>query len=97
MVLSILLRPLMYAVVLLKITKRIKGIKMPIYEFKCDDCNQTFESLVLIASAVDTIRCKHCNSANIKKILSAISSQSAQKTSVPAGALSGCSSRSGFS
>jgi len=70
---------------------------MPIYEFKCDDCNQTFESLVLIASAVDSLRCKYCNSANIKKILSATSGQPAQKTSIPSGALSGCSSRSGFS
>lgn len=71
---------------------------MPIYEFTCKDCQQTFESLVLIASAVDTIRCKHCNSANIKKILSATSSsQPTQGTTIPAGALSGCSTRSGFS
>lgn len=70
---------------------------MPIYEFKCNDCNKTFESLVLIASAVDTIRCKHCQSANIKKILSATSGRPAKTASIPAGALSGCSSRSGFS
>lgn len=70
---------------------------MPIFEFKCNDCNQTFESLVLIASAVDTIRCKHCNSANIKKILSATSGQPGKGTPIPAGALSGCSSKSGFS
>lgn len=70
---------------------------MPIYEFKCNDCNQTFESLVLIASAVDTIRCKHCNSANIKKILSVTSNQASTQKTIPAGALSGCSSRSGFS
>jgi len=77
--------------------KVIKGVNMPIYEFKCDDCGKTFESLVLIASAVDSIRCKHCNSSNIKKILSATSSQPAKGTTIPAGALSGCSSRSGFS
>lgn len=70
---------------------------MPIYEFKCDDCNQTFESLVLIASAIDNVRCKYCYSANIRKILSATSSQPAKGTTIPAGALSGCSSRSGFS
>jgi putative FmdB family regulatory protein len=70
---------------------------MPIYEFKCDDCQQTFESLVLIASAVDSIRCKHCNSSHIKRILSVTSNSSGTKTTIPAGALSGCSSRSGFS
>ncbi len=70
---------------------------MPIYEFKCNDCDKTFESLVLIASAVDTIRCKHCHSANIKKILSATSGSPAKNSAIPAGALSGCSARSGFS
>lgn len=70
---------------------------MPIYEFHCEDCGKTFESLVLIASAVDNLTCKHCNSPNIKKILSATSSQPAKGTPIPAGALSGCSSRSGFS
>lgn len=70
---------------------------MPIYEFKCNDCEQTFEALVLIASAVDTIRCKHCHSANIKKMPSVTSSPAGKGTSIPAGALSGCSSRSGFS
>jgi putative FmdB family regulatory protein len=70
---------------------------MPIYEFKCNDCDKTFESLVLIASAVDGISCKHCHSANIKKNLSAPSGKPAKDSPIPAGALSGCSSRSGFS
>ncbi|KAF0187994.1 MAG: putative regulatory protein FmdB [Desulfobulbaceae bacterium] len=70
---------------------------MPIYEFRCDDCDKTFERLVLVASAVDSIRCKHCQSANIKKNLSATSGKPAKDSPIPAGALSGCSSRSGFS
>ncbi len=77
--------------------KTTREEQMPIYEFKCNDCQQNFESLVLIASAIDTIRCKHCNSANIKKILSATSGRPAKGTTIPAGALSGCSTRSGFS
>lgn len=40
---------------------------MPIYEFHCEDCGKNFESLVLVASAVDDLTCKHCNSLNIKK------------------------------
>ncbi|MBC8208448.1 MAG: zinc ribbon domain-containing protein [Desulfobulbaceae bacterium] len=70
---------------------------MPIYEFKCNSCGQNFESLVLIASAVDSITCKHCNSTDIKKIISVTSSQPTKGSQIPAGALSGCSSRSGFS
>lgn len=70
---------------------------MPIYEFHCEDCGKSFESLVLIASAVDDLTCKHCNSLNIKKMISATCSQPAKGSPIPAGALSGCSSRSGFS
>ncbi len=70
---------------------------MPIYEFHCEDCGKNFESLVMIASALDSVTCKHCKSSNIKKMVSATSSQPATGTAIPAGALSGCSSRSGFS
>ncbi|MBU0945018.1 MAG: zinc ribbon domain-containing protein [Proteobacteria bacterium] len=70
---------------------------MPIYEFHCEDCGKDFESLILIASAVDHLTCKHCNSANIKKMISATSCPPAKESHIPAGALSGCSSRSGFS
>lgn len=69
---------------------------MPIYEFHCEDCDKNFESLVMIASAMDNVTCKHCNSSNVKKMISATSSQPA-KSNIPSGALSGCSSSSGFS
>jgi putative FmdB family regulatory protein len=70
---------------------------MPIYEFHCEDCGKNFESLVMIASAIESITCKHCNSSNIKKTISAPSSQPEKTGGIPAGALSGCSSSSGFS
>ncbi len=73
-----------------------RSMNMPIYEFHCEDCGKTFESLVLIASAVDELTCKHCNSSNIKKMISA-TSKPTKGSPIPAGALSGCSSRSGFS
>ena len=70
---------------------------MPIYEFHCEDCGKNFESLVMIASAVEGLTCKYCNSPNIKKMLSVTSSQPTNRSPIPAGALSGCSSKSGFS
>lgn len=70
---------------------------MPIYEFHCEDCDKNFESLVMIASALDSVTCKHCKSSNIKKLISATSSKPAAGSPIPAGALSGCSSSSGFS
>ncbi|HID03432.1 MAG TPA: zinc ribbon domain-containing protein [Desulfobacterales bacterium] len=70
---------------------------MPIYEFHCESCGKNFESLVMIASALDSVTCKHCKSSNIKKMISATNSPSTTSNAIPAGALSGCSSRSGFS
>ncbi len=70
---------------------------MPIYEFHCEDCGKNFESLIMIASAVNDLTCKYCSSPNIKKMISATSSIPAQGSPIPAGALSGCSSKSGFS
>jgi len=70
---------------------------MPIYEFHCKDCDKNFESLVMIASALDNVTCKHCKSSNIKKLVSATSGQPVNGGGIPAGALSGCSSRGGFS
>ena len=69
---------------------------MPIYEFHCEDCGKNFESLVMIASALENVTCKYCKSSNIKKMISATSSHPV-KGGIPAGALSGCSSSSGFS
>ncbi len=70
---------------------------MPIYEFHCEECGKDFESLVMIPSALNDVSCKHCNSTNIKKLVSATSHKPTTGGSIPAGALSGCSSRSGFS
>ena len=70
---------------------------MPIYEFKCNSCGKNYESLVLIASALDSLTCKHCHSQDIKKIISVTSSQPTKGAQIPAGALSGCSTSSGFS
>ncbi len=70
---------------------------MPIYEFHCEDCDKNFESLVMIASALEEVTCKHCHSSHIKKMPSATSTQPNKEGAIPSGALSGCSSSSGFS
>ncbi len=47
--------------------------KLPIYEYKCDDCGKIFEVLQKINS--DPVKkCIHCN-GNVKKIISASSFQ----------------------
>jgi len=72
---------------------------MPIYEYRCQQCKNLFEALVGSSRERDQTRCPKCGSDRVKRVISAgsfrISSSSAG--SPPAGALSGCSSRSGFS
>jgi putative FmdB family regulatory protein len=41
---------------------------MPIYEYRCRDCNVTFEMLVRAGTA---IACPHCGSSSLDKLLSA--------------------------
>ena len=44
---------------------------MPIYEYKCESCEHTFEKLVLGSKDQD-IRCPNCSSPEVKKLLSSI-------------------------
>jgi len=70
---------------------------MPIYEYVCKDCREHFEVLVTSSSA-DTVKCKKCGSLKVNKTISASSFRVGHGgTSIPSGALSGCSSKSGFS
>ncbi len=71
---------------------------MPIYEFKCNGCNKKFETILTSSAKVSEVTCPECQSKNIKKTISASSYRLAStSSSIPAGALSGCSSRGGFS
>lgn len=46
---------------------------MPIYEFKCMDCNEVFEVLSLSSDETVTMECKKCKSPHIERILSVTS------------------------
>lgn len=71
---------------------------MPIYEYRCQDCNALFEALVTSSAATDDVTCEKCKSKRVKKTISASSFRiNSGSSSIPSGALSGCSSKSGFS
>jgi putative FmdB family regulatory protein len=44
---------------------------MPIYEFRCLNCNECFEILVIKQSEQVELRCPHCKSEEFERILSA--------------------------
>jgi len=70
---------------------------MPIYEYICKDCKAHFEVLMSVNSP-ETVKCKKCGSLQVKKTVSASSFRMGHGTaSIPAGAMSGCSTKSGFS
>lgn len=43
---------------------------MPIYEFKCMDCDQYIEMLVMSKQDEIEMVCSHCGSGNLERILS---------------------------
>ena len=47
---------------------------MPIYEYRCADCRKKFEALVLRAEEESALRCPHCSSAKMKRLISRFTS-----------------------
>ena len=71
---------------------------MPIYEYRCKDCDTVFETFVSSIADADKVECKKCGKKNVEKQISSFTSRlSGSSNNAPAGALSGCSSKSGFS
>lgn len=46
---------------------------MPVYEYKCSDCNSKFDVYHKSINHVEDIVCPECNSINNKKLLSTFS------------------------
>ncbi len=63
---------------------------MPIYEYKCNKCDQSFEQLVASMSSKSPVACPHCGSKQTVKQLSVFAARDGQPKSPPAPA--GCQS-----
>ena len=64
---------------------------MPIYEYRCGDCDRHFERYVATAAA--TASCPACGSAHVKRMLSRFAMKSEGgpvASTVPAGGGGGC-------
>jgi len=68
---------------------------MPIYEYKCEDCNEEFEALVFRRD--ETVPCPSCKGEDIKRMMSACgfktggAADAGESYSAPSGGSSGCS------
>lgn len=72
---------------------------MPIYEFKCKKCGNTFESLCFRSTGEDKSPCPSCGSEESEKLLSIFSSvASGSGLGLGSGSAStSCASHGGFS
>ena len=48
---------------------------MPIFEYHCQECQATFERLILRPQAGTSITCPHCSSAHTTKLFSTFYAQ----------------------
>jgi putative FmdB family regulatory protein len=65
---------------------------MPIYEYRCQDCRQLFQKLLLVAGGTTTITCPSCGSRRVERQLSVFASGSQSSPGAPSG---GCAPSGG--
>ena len=65
---------------------------MPIYEFKCSNCDEEFETIVF--GSDEKVSCPHCNGDNVKRLMSACGFKSSGSFTPSTGSSSctGCTS-----
>lgn len=67
---------------------------MPIYEFKCNDCENEFETLVFAKD--ESVGCPKCNSNNVQRLMSTCAFKT-EAGFTPSKGSSGCSTCSASS
>ncbi|HBF40605.1 MAG TPA: zinc ribbon domain-containing protein [Anaerolineaceae bacterium] len=70
---------------------------MPIYEYVCSNCGETFEKRVSFAEADQIPACPKCSSSATHKKISIVGSLSSSSPGASSPSSSSCGSRGGFS
>jgi putative FmdB family regulatory protein len=71
---------------------------MPLYEYRCNQCEETFEMMLRFSEADRIPVCPHCKSPNTQRKLSMIAStRSGSSDSFVSSSSSSCGSSGGFS
>lgn len=69
---------------------------MPLYEYRCNECGETFEKMVRFSDADQIPVCPKCASPDTRKKVSAVASFGSAPSSSGSSS-SSCGSRGGFS
>jgi putative FmdB family regulatory protein len=77
--------------------KWMGDIKMPIYEYMCNDCDNVFEILTTSSKVTEKVQCSKCKSEKVTKVMSAGSFRLNSGTSLSSAPSLGCAGKSGFS
>jgi len=48
---------------------------MPIYEYRCQECGEKFETLVRLSTSTSEIECPKCSGRRVEKLISAFSTR----------------------
>lgn len=54
---------------------------MPLYEYRCTDCRQSFEVLQSMGEGADGLSCPQCDSGEVERQLSTFSGMSSSESS----------------
>jgi len=68
---------------------------MPIYEYRCRDCGEQFEKLVL-SSRADQVECENCGSSETEKLISSFATGGDIKSTSSVSSRNSCSSGGGY-
>lgn len=58
---------------------------MPIYEYRCRDCDEVFQRLQPVGGTSKDVRCPTCSGRRVERLLSSFASSSSSAGGGPAG------------
>jgi putative FmdB family regulatory protein len=64
---------------------------MPIYEFRCSDCDERFEALCKVGSNGRRLRCPHCRGGHLERLMSGFFASGGAKSESSGASSSACS------
>ncbi len=68
---------------------------MPIYEYRCRNCGEQFEKLVM-ASRADQVECENCGSPETEKLISSFATSGEVRSTSSVSSGSSCGSSGGY-